>query len=81
MRMKAKRMTINDLAVMTKRGFDDMNERFATKDDFKVLVDEIRLLRADFRDVKTSMVSFADLAGNHEHELIAIRKRIGMASK
>ncbi len=85
--MKAKRMAINDLALMTKHGFDDMQERlatkedlkaFATKDDFKVLVDEIRLLRADFRDIKTSMVSFVDLAGTHEREIISIKRHIGL---
>jgi len=71
-------MTINDFAVMTKHGFDDMQARFVTKDDFKVLVDEIRLLRADFQDVKISMKSFAELAGTHEREIITIKRHVGM---
>lgn len=88
--MKPKRITINDLAVMTKHGFNDMQNRlaskedlkgFVTKDDFKVLVDEIRLLRADFRDIKTSMQSFAELAGTHEREIITIKRHTGMATR
>lgn len=76
--MKSKRLTINDLAVMTKHGFDDMQSRFVTKDDFKVLIDEIRLMRADMHDMKINMQSIVGLVGNHEHEIMTIKRHVGM---
>ncbi|MDP3770555.1 MAG: hypothetical protein Q8R40_06500 [bacterium] len=53
--MTKKQMTIDDLGVMVQKGFRDVEERMATKDMLKAVVDGMDIMRADIRDIKITL--------------------------
>jgi len=61
---------------------DRVDERFikvATKDDFKILVDEIRLLRADIKDGLNSIRSLVGMVADHDKAIDAIKDHVGLS--
>jgi Skp family chaperone for outer membrane proteins len=82
----AKKMTIEDLAVIVKHGFDDMQQRFdqsATKEDFRQLEQRIETVKqkldASFQHVNARLDrirdDIADLPAIRE-ELEDLRQRV-----
>lgn len=67
---KNKEITIDDLAMMVKRGFDDT----ASKDDIKELKDEFSDLKDEFSDLKDE---FSGLKKENQIEHEKIRRAIG----
>ena len=51
-------------------------EQFATKDDFRVLVDELRLLRDDVKDIGMSLRSLASVVGGHERDILTLKRQV-----
>lgn len=47
-----KKLDIDDLARMAQKGFTDIGERMAIKDDFKLLVEELNATHADVRYIR-----------------------------
>jgi hypothetical protein len=79
--MKEKKVTIEELARMVKTGFDRTESRFkatASKNDFRILVDEILLLRNDLKDGLLTIRSIAGLVGGHEKDIRAIKREVGI---
>mgnify|MGYP003394423158 FL=1 len=50
-----KQLTLEDLATMVKEGFTDIEQRMATKDDFKTLLEELNATHTDVRYVKRTV--------------------------
>lgn len=90
MHMARRKITLEGLAVMVKRGFDDISGRmatkedlkgFATKEDFKLLAVEIDRIHADIRDIKITLGPLARIAGAHEREILELRFRVAKLEK
>ena len=73
--------TKKDLNVdfVTKTHLDD---NFVAKRDFKstftLLVDEIRLLRDDIKDMKATLVSISRILGTHDRDIRMIKQHVGI---
>lgn len=88
--MAKKKLTIDDLAVMVKRGFDgtatkDDLKGFATKDDlkglatkndFRILADDLEIIRADIRDIKGSLGPLVRTIAAQDREMQELRVRV-----
>ena len=70
--------TVDNLAVMTKRGFDNINDKFVTKDTFQILVEEVRLMRQDIKDLNISLRGMSSLVGSYGLEIQKIKQKIGL---
>lgn len=66
--------SVEDLALATKRGFDTT----ASKQQFEVLVDKIRLLRADFKDLAASHKLLVSLVAIHDRGLNRLKEHAGI---
>ena len=83
MESKRKKMTLEDLAGMVKRGFDRTDEQFAS---LGARVDEIdQGIRAEMKRAKTDIVAVVNAIRdvkleNLERDVEAIKKKIGMAA-
>lgn len=78
-------MTIDGLAAMVKRGFDQTVtkedlKRFATKEDLQALrqamLNELGSIRADIRDIKGTLGPLARVVTAQEHKLSSLRVRV-----
>lgn len=90
--MAAKKLTIEDLAVMVKKGFDQtatrqyVDERFKSVDEkFKLMIESMDFMRADIRDIKITlgplvrMVAALDVdVRNLQHRMGKLEKRAGV---
>ena len=73
---KQKKVTINDLAIMTKDGFDRMDEKFAQHDKiFEVMLKEIRTNQEENKYFRQSISSLNmnDLSYDKKIENLTIR--------
>ncbi len=74
--MVKKQMTIDDLAVMVQKGFHETHAIMATKDDLRLLFDQIENVRADVHDIKITLGALVRTVAAHENEMADIRVRI-----
>lgn len=58
--------------------FAGLEQRFATKDDFKVLVDDIGLLRDEVKDNTRAVRSVISLVAEHDKEIDFLKERVGV---
>ena len=58
--------------------FEGLEQRFATKDDFKVLVDDIGLLRDEVKDNTRAVRSVISLVAEHDKEIDFLKERVGV---
>ena len=82
---RKEKMTLDKLAMMTARGFiavdkkiDGLDKKFATKDDFKVLVDDICLLRDEVKDNTRAVRSVISLVAEHDKEIDFLKTQVGV---
>lgn len=71
---KQKRITIETLAQMMAKSFEDLEERFNRR--FEVLFDDISLIKDDIKDIKGTMRSLVLLTADHEKQLSQHNTRI-----
>ncbi len=57
---------------------NDVVSKMATKDQFKLLVDEIRLLRDDIKDLVTSNRSLVSLVALHDKQIRELNEHVGL---
>ena len=58
--------------------FEGLEQKFATKDDFKVLVDDIGLLRDEVKDNTRAVRSVISLVAEHDKEIDFLKERVGV---
>lgn len=64
------------MAVMVKKGFDDINSRMATKDDLKIIMTELDRMNSDIHDIKITLGPLVRIAAGHDREIQELRFRV-----
>lgn len=67
---------VEELARVTKRGFDDLESRMATKQDIRLIADSLDLIQQDIHDLKVTMGPLLRTVTALEMELRMHAKRI-----
>ena len=84
--MKAKgikKVTVDELARMTQNGFLHMENLFKSElksglaEHTGVILEEIRRLNADVKDVKTTLTPTVGIVAEHEQKIHALESRVG----
>lgn len=73
---KKKQTTIEDLAEMVKRGFDEMGTKLATKHDLMVLRDEVMRLGGEVHDIKMTLGPLVRVVATQENDFRTLRSRV-----
>ena len=85
--MSKQKMTIENLAVMVKRGFDDVTRRMATKEDLAELRKEffevhkhfderLRLIEDDVHDIKVALGPLVHMVAAMDTEIKNLNLRV-----
>ncbi len=78
--MKKKPMTIEQLARMVKRGFDDITIRMATKEELhdlrKDMIEGFDRVNADVRDIKIALGPMVRFVAEHDVKLQHLQNRV-----
>lgn len=72
---------IEELARAVKRGFDDVSERMATKEQLQLVADNVDLLRADIHDIKLTLGPLVRHAAAMERDVLELKKRMERVEK
>ena len=76
-RVKKTRATIDDLAVMVKKGFDHMDERFNQHDKrFDAVDKRLDIIDQDHEDIKLRLGNVA-----YRFELVELERRVGILER
>ena len=79
-------LTIDELAVMVKKGFYGMATKddlkgMATKDDLKIIHYELERMNADIHDIKGELGPMPRLFAAQDREILGLRFRVGRLEK
>jgi hypothetical protein len=81
--MKGERITTDELGRMMKDGFERTDGQIGKLTDrvdrnFSLLVDEIRLLRGDFKDLATTVRSLVSIVASHDKDIRHLKDHAGL---
>ncbi|OGZ96913.1 MAG: hypothetical protein A3I44_01110 [Candidatus Sungbacteria bacterium RIFCSPLOWO2_02_FULL_51_17] len=79
--MAQRKATIEDLAGMMKRGFDDVTSRMATKQDVSILRDEVARVGDDTRDIKMTLGPLVRTVAALENDVRTLHMRVNRLEK
>ncbi len=74
MKKSTQKISIDDLAMMVKNGFDAIENKFDNR--FKILADGLEIVKSDLADVKGSVQFLVTQSTNHDKEIDTLKFRI-----